>query len=70
MHSRHYYSTPQPIAPAYAVVSSGSGCGGGCGCSGGCKGGAIAELEKSIRENPIACLIGVFALTWLLAGKK
>lgn len=61
------------VVPAYALASADNGtcgCGGRCGkesCSGS---GMLSDVANAVRGNPIAFLIGAFALGYVLKGKK
>lgn len=62
-HGRGYGWTPRPF-PLVAITDS------GCSCHDDDETGALAELKKSIKANPIAFLIGALAVGYLWKGRK
>lgn len=61
---RSYYSSSFQF-PAYAIVPETAS---ECSCAG--KAGAVSALEKWAKDNPLLAFAGVFALGYLLRGKK
>ena len=60
-----------PVVPDYAVIDYGApGAKSSCGCSGSSSTGMLAGLESAVKQNPIAVLLGVLALGYVLGGKK